>query len=120
VKKAPRREPLRKGKRRQHFLPLAIGRSGGVVLAAVAFWFFKKQAENVVGGHADRYDEAIMTAVHRIDNVPMHRAMNVVTQLGSHVAIGTAAGITALMMLRRGRRHDAWTVAVSTGGGRCS
>jgi membrane-associated phospholipid phosphatase len=87
-----------------------------VVLAAVAFWFFKKQAENVVDGDADRYDEAIMTAVHRIDNVPMHRAMNVVTQLGSHVAIGTFAGITALMMLRRGRRHDAWTVAVSTGG----
>jgi len=116
MKKAVRREPLRKGKRRQHFLPLAIGRSGGVVLAAVAFWFFKKQAENVVEGDADRYDEAIMTAVHRIDNVPMHRVMNVVTQLGSHVAIGTAAGITALMMLRRGRRHDAWTVAVSTGG----
>jgi len=116
VKKAVRREPLRKGKRRQHFLPLAIGRSGGVVLAAVAFWFFKKQAENVVDGDADRHDEAIMTAVHRIDNVPMHRAMNVVTQLGSHVAIGAAAGITALMMLRRGRRHDAWTVVVSTGG----
>jgi undecaprenyl-diphosphatase len=107
---------LRKGNRRQHFLPLAIGRSGGVVLAAVAFWFFKKQAENVVDGDADRYDEAILTAVHRIDNVPTHRVMNVVTQLGSHVAIGAAAGITALMMLRRGRRHDAWTVAVSTGG----
>ena len=116
MKKAIRREPLRKGKRRQHFLPLAIGRSGGVVLAAIAFWFFKKQAENVVDGDADRYDEAIMTAVHRIDNAPMHHTMNVVTQLGSHIAIGTFAGITALMMLRRGRRHDAWTVAVSTGG----
>lgn len=87
-----------------------------MVLAALAFWFFKKQAENVVGGDADRYDEAIMTAVHRIDNDPMHRTMNVVTQLGSHIAIGAFAGITALMMLRRGRRHDAWTVAVSTGG----
>jgi undecaprenyl-diphosphatase len=57
-----------------------------------------------------------MTAVHRIDNTPMHNTMNAITQLGSHVAIGTAAGITALMMLRRGRKHDAWTVIVSTGG----
>lgn len=107
---------LRKGKRRQHFLPLAIGRSGGVVLAAVALWFFKKQADQVVEGHADRMDEAVMTAVHRIDNPGMHRTMDAVTQLGSHVAIGTAAGLTALMMLKRGRRHDAWTVVISTGG----
>ncbi len=107
---------LRKGKRRQHFLPLAIGRSGGVVLATLAFWFFKKQADNVVDGDADRYDEAIMEAVHRIDNPATNRAMHVITQLGSHWAIGAFAGVTALMMLRRGRKHDAWTVAVSTGG----
>ena len=87
-----------------------------MVLAAVAFWFFKKQAENVVDGDADRYDEAVLTAVHQIDNPAMNRAMKVITQLGSHVAIGAAAGITAWMMVRRGRRHDAWTVAVSTGG----
>ena len=116
MKKERRRDPLRKGKRRQHFLPLAIGRSGGVVLAAVALWFFKKQADNVVEGDADRYDETIMKAVHRIDNEPMHNTMNVVTQLGSHVAIGAAAGLTAVMMLRRGRKHDAWTVLISTGG----
>jgi undecaprenyl-diphosphatase len=116
VKKPGRKRPLRQGKRRQHFLPLAIGRSGGVVLAAVAFWFFKQQADHVVEGQADRYDQAIMNAVHKIDNEATHRTMNVVTQLGSHVAIGAAAGITALMMLRRGRRHDAWTVAISTGG----
>ena len=42
--------------------------------------------------------------------------MQVVTQLGTHVAIGTAAGITAITMLRRGRRGDAITVIVSTGG----
>ncbi|HEX6098862.1 MAG TPA: phosphatase PAP2 family protein [Thermoanaerobaculia bacterium] len=116
MKKTAQKGPLRKGKRRQHFLPLAIGRSGGVVLAAVALWFFKKQADNVVQGDADRIDEAIMSAVHRIDNVPMHRTMNAATQLGSHLAIGTAAGLTALMMLKRGRRHDAWTVVISTGG----
>jgi len=117
VKKAPRKGKLRPQKnRRQHFLPLAIGRSGGVVLASLALWFFKKQADQIVEGDADRYDEAIMAAVQRIDNPIMHRTMDVVTQLGSHWAIGTAAGLTALMMLRRGRRHDAWTVVVSTGG----
>ncbi|HEX8407725.1 MAG TPA: phosphatase PAP2 family protein [Thermoanaerobaculia bacterium] len=119
MKKGSRKEPLRlrpHGKRRQHFLPLAIGRSGGVVLAALALWFFKKQADHVVEGHADKYDEAIMDAVHRIDNLPMHRVMNAATQLGSHAAIGAAASVVAIMMLRRGRKHDAWTLAISTGG----
>jgi undecaprenyl-diphosphatase len=117
VKRASRKEKLRpQERRRQHFLPLAIGRSGGVVLASLALWFFKKQADHVVEGHADRYDEAIMESVHRIDNPAMHRTMDAITQLGSHWVIGAAAGFTALTMLRRGRKHDAWTVVVSTGG----
>ncbi len=85
-------------------------------MAALAFWFFKKQAEHVVEGRADRYDMAVFDVVHRIDNPAMHRFMEVVTQLGTHAAIGTAAGVTALAMLRQGRRQDAWTVVVSTGG----
>lgn len=103
-------------KRRQRFLPLAIGTTGGVVMASLAFWFFKEQAVHVVEGTADRYDSAIMDAIHRIDNPTMHRVMHATTQLGSHAAIGTAAGITALAMIRRGRKHDAWTVVLSTGG----
>jgi PAP2 superfamily len=117
VKKADKkREALRKGKRRQHFLPLAIGRSGGVVLAALAFWFFKKQADHVVEGRADKVDEAVMEAVHRIDTPTVNHVMHGVTQLGSHGGIGAVAGFTALMMLRRGRKHDAWTVVISTTG----
>lgn len=111
-----KKKPLRKGKRRHHFLPLAIGRSGGVVLGALALWFFKKQADDVVDGGADRYDGLVMEAVHKIDNPTTTQALHVVTQLGSHWAIGTVAGLTALLMLRRGRRHDAMTVVVSTGG----
>jgi len=103
-------------KRRHRFLPLAIGTSGGVALAAIAFWFFKKQAEHVVEGRADRYDMMVFDVVHRIDNPGMHRFMEAVTQLGTHAAIGTAAGLTALAMFREGRRGDAWTVIVSTGG----
>jgi membrane-associated phospholipid phosphatase len=114
--KKTNREPLRKGKRRQHFLPLAIGRSGGVVLGALAFWFFKKQADHVVEGRADRVDEAVMEAVHKIDTPAVNHLMHGVTQLGSHAGIGIAAGVTALMMLRRGRKHDAWTVVISTSG----
>lgn len=111
-----KKEPKKKSKRRHRFLPLAIGTSGSVALAAVAFWFFKEQAEQVVEGRADRYDDIIMDVVHRIDNKPMHTAMDAVTQLGSHIAIGSAAGITALAMWRQGRREDAWTVVISTGG----
>jgi undecaprenyl-diphosphatase len=105
-----------KPKRRQRFLPLAIGTTGGVALATIAFWFFKEQAEQVVAGRADRYDDMIMEAVHTIDNKSMHRAMEAVTQLGSHAAISTAAGLTAIAMLRKGQKNDAWTVVISTGG----
>jgi len=103
-------------KRRHRFLPGAIGTTGGVALAAVAFWFFKKQAEHVVDGKAKRYDDVIMDAVHRIDDSAITKALHAVTQLGSHAAIGTAAAVTALAMLKQGRRDDAWTVVVSTGG----
>ena len=106
----------KKQKRRQRFLPLAIGTSGGVALAAVAFWFFKQQADHVVEGRADRYDDLIMETVHRIDNPAMHRGMEWITQLGSHAAISTAAGLTALAMLKDRRAADAWTVVISTGG----
>lgn len=105
-----------KPKRRHRFLPLAIGTTGGVAMAAAAFWFFKKQAEHVVEGRADRYDMVVMEAVHTIDNPAMHRVMENITQLGSHFAIASAAGLTALAMLRNGRKDDAWTVVVSTGG----
>ncbi len=111
-----KKDQLRKGKRRQHFLPLAIGRSGGVVLGALAFWFFAKQADHVVEGRADRYDLSVMDAVQKIDTPAANRVMHAVTQLGSHWAIGTAAGLTAILMMRKGRKHDAWTVLISTGG----
>ena len=86
------------------------------MLAALAFWFFKKQADHVVEGRADKVDEAVMEAVHTIDTPTVNHLMHGVTQLGSHVAIGTAAGVVTLMMLRQGRKHDAWTVVLSTGG----
>ena len=104
------------GRRRHRLLPLAIGTSGGVALAGLAFWFFEQQADAVVEGKADKYDTAIMKAVHTIDNSVMHDVMEAVTQLGSHVSIAGAAGFTALAMFRQGRKHDAWTIIVSTGG----
>jgi membrane-associated phospholipid phosphatase len=106
----------KKTKRRQRFLPRAIGSTGGVALAALAFWFFKEQAEHVIEGTADRFDTTIIKAVHTIDNPGMHRTMLAVTQLGTHTVIGTAAGLTAIAMLRKGRKAEAWTVIVSTGG----
>lgn len=110
------RKPNPTPKRRHRFLPLAIGTSGGVALASLAFWFFKQQADHVVEGTTDRFDSAIMEAVHTIDNPTMHRVMHAATQLGSHAVISAAAGVTALALYRRGRKHDAWTIVVSTGG----
>ena len=107
---------MKKSKRRHRFLPLAIGTSGGVVLASLAFWFFKEQADHVVEGTADPYDTAIMKAVHTIDDPTTHRVMHAITQLGSHTAITACAGVTAVALFRAGRKHDAWTVVISTGG----
>jgi len=106
----------RKQERESGFLPLAIGTSGGVAIAAVAFWFFKQQAEYVVDGKAEKYDIAVIDLVHSASSERMTKAMKVVTQLGSHAAIGTAAGITAVAMIWRRRNHDASTVIISTGG----
>lgn len=108
-----RRKPAR---RRQTFLPIAIGMSGGVALAGVAFWFFKKQADFVVEGKADHYDGMIMDLVHSKESRLMNQTMEQVTALGSHLAIGMAAGLTALAMSRKSHRHDAWTVIISTSG----
>jgi membrane-associated phospholipid phosphatase len=108
--------PPKKPKRRHRFLPLAIGTTGGVAMAAVAFWFFKKQADHVVEGRADRVDEMIMEAVHTINDSRMHAVMEAITLLGTHTAITTAAGLTAIAMMRNGRKQDALTVAISTGG----
>ncbi len=115
MKKSSTAKPKR-SKRRQLFLPHAIGMTGGIALATVAFWFFKKQADHVVAGRADRLDDVVMKAVHRVDEPAIHDVMHSITQLGTHAAIGTAAGLTAIAMFRRGRHGDAWTVMFSTGG----
>lgn len=108
-KTAPARKPAL-------FLPLAIGMSGGVILATAAFWFFKQQAENVVEGTADHYDTKLLEVIHSAQSANIDRAMRVATALGSHTAIGSSAVVSALVMIRRRRPHDAWTVLISTGG----
>jgi membrane-associated phospholipid phosphatase len=116
VKPKPAKRPLRQGNRRQHFLPLAIGRSGGVVLAGLAFWFFKSAADRVVENRAEKFDTMFQDIAETMHSPSMDHSMHAVTQLGSHAAIGAAAGLTAIMMIRRGRKHDAWTVVISTSG----
>ena len=87
-----------------------------MALAGLAFWFFKEQAESVVAGTADKFDDAVFDVVHQIDNPAMNRTMHAITQLGTHAVIGTAAGLTAIAMLRQHRRDEAWTMVVNTGG----
>jgi membrane-associated phospholipid phosphatase len=106
----------RRTRRRQTFLPLAIGISGGVALASVAFWFFKEQAEDVVAGRADHYDGVILDLVHSAENRKLGHYLKAATYLGTHVGVGTVAGLTALAMIRQKRPTEAWTVVVSTGG----
>ncbi|MDX1583973.1 MAG: phosphatase PAP2 family protein [Thermoanaerobaculia bacterium] len=110
-----KRKRIRTAKRRT-FLPLAIGTSGGVILATAAFVFFRHQAKQVVTGRADTFDSTIMDLVHSGHSDRMDKVMRSATFLGEHVAIGAAAYITAMTMMKRDRHHDAWTVLISTGG----
>lgn len=105
-----------RSKKETTFLPLAIGISGGVALATVAFWFFRQQAEDVVAGTADHYDTTLLELATSVKSPRTDLVMRSATALGSHTAISIAAGGTALMMLSRKRSHDAWTVLISTGG----
>lgn len=98
------------------FLPATIGITGGVVLASFAFWFFKKQADLVNRGKTATYDSMILQSARKLSSPNSDQTMRFATYLGTHVAVGTIAGLTAVTMLRRKRPHDAWTVVVSTGG----
>jgi len=84
-----------------------------VLLASAAFWFFKKQAEHVVQGGRTATTTSSWRPSIASTTPAMHDVMEAITQLGSHTAITIAAGATAVMMWRNGRRQDAWTVAVS-------
>lgn len=103
-------------RRRNRFLPGAIGITGGVALAAFAFWFFEKQADRVVAGDADPLDEKIMELVHRVDSPVAGRYLREVTRLGENLSIVAIAVFTAVSMRGRSRRHDAWTVLMNAGG----
>ncbi len=98
------------------FLPATIGITGGVVLASFAFWFFKKQADLVNSGRTANYDSMILQSARKVASPTSDQTMRFATYLGTHVAVGTIAGLTAITMLRRKRPNDAWTVIVSTGG----
>jgi membrane-associated phospholipid phosphatase len=105
-----------KPQRRNRFLPSAIGITGGVALAGVAFWFFGRQADIVVAGRADSYDSAILDTVDRHESRRLSRYLEGMTQLGSHPGIVATAGLTVFAMIRQKRPHDAWTVVISTSG----
>jgi membrane-associated phospholipid phosphatase len=98
------------------FLPRAIGVSGGIALAAAAFWFFKRQADHVSAGKTEDYDELILRRARQMASPRADHAFRAATYLGTHVAVGTIAGLTAIRMIRLQRPHDAWTVIASTGG----
>ncbi len=113
---ARRRVAEKKAHESGPFLPVLIGMSGGIALATVAFWFFQQQADQVVAGKADKYDTALMDLIHSYDSPHMNEVMHGATAVGSHVVVGTVAGMTAIHMFRRHRKHDAWTIIISTGG----
>lgn len=112
----PKVERRRAERRRNSFLPLAIGTTGGVAIAAAAFWFFARQAENVVAGRAEEFDEHVMALVHQSNGTATTNAMHVITQFGSHAVIGGSAAICAIRLARKGKTRDAWTVVLNTAG----
>jgi len=110
------RRGTRPPRARRRFLPLLLGTSGGVALAAGAFWFFRKQAREVLSGDSDSLDAAVIERVQALRSPAADRVMKIATDVGSHPSVAAAAILTSLAMRRKGRPHDAWTVLVSTGG----
>jgi membrane-associated phospholipid phosphatase len=116
MKKKKSDERRQRDRRQNRFLPLAIGGTGGIAVAAVAFWFFARQAERVVAGRAEELDETLMDLVHQTDSPVTRRVMQVITQFGSHALIGGSAGLVAINLSRKGKTRDAWTIVMSTAG----
>lgn len=107
---------MKSRERKASFLPATIGITGGVVLSSLAFLFFKKQADLVSAGRTATYDSMILQTARKLASPDTDQTMRFATYLGTHVAVGTIAGLAALTMLNRKRPHDAWTLVVSTGG----
>lgn len=105
-----------RSRRSNSFLPQALGATGGIVVAAAAFWFFRKQAERVVAGRADAMDEAILKRVHQIQSRRVTAVMRVATVLGEHPAVGGVSWITASALRSADRPREAWTVVLNTVG----
>lgn len=111
------RKPRKTRTRRiNNFLPHAIGVTGGVVVAAAAFWFFRGQAERVVAGRADALDETILRKVHQVQSRRVTAVMRVSSFLGEHPTIGGIGWITATALRTQGRPTEAWTVVLNTVG----
>ncbi|MEO8215540.1 MAG: phosphatase PAP2 family protein [Acidobacteriota bacterium] len=104
------------GKSKGTFLPQIIGMTGGVVMSSLAFWFFQRQADRVVAGKADALDIRILHATQSLSSKRADEVMRLATYMGTHIAVGTGAGLTALMMMKRHKPGEALTVVVSTGG----
>ena len=116
MKEKKRRTKSASDKKAGTFLPQMIGMSGGVVMASLAFWFFQRQADRVVAGKADALDIRILHTAQSLSSPRADEIMRVATYMGTHIAVGTGAGITALTMLKRDKPADALTVIISTGG----
>lgn len=106
----------RRPRRSNRFLPHALGATGGIAVAAVAFWFFHGQAERVVAGRADALDEKILTVVHQIQSRRVTRVMRAASFAGEHPSIGVLAWLTAAGLRAQGRKSEAWTVAFNSAG----
>lgn len=106
----------RRSRRANRFLPHALGATGGVVVAAVAFWFFRGQAQRVVAGRADALDESILARVHTIQSRRVTTVMRGASVLGEHASIAGIAWLTASGLRAQGRSSEAWTVVLNTAG----
>ena len=97
---------------------LALRLGAGALLLIAACWLFGAIAEDVVGGgRLTTLDSEIAQWLHRRAQAPLTRAMLVVTNLQSTVAIACYAAIAGAGFAWRRRWRELATVVVAIGGG---
>lgn len=81
--------------------------------AIAATVVFVEVADEVIDGNADRLDQTIALAIHRIDTPLLDRVMFFVTWCGAGVTLACVVGIVATWCLQLGRRRLAFVLTAN-------
>ncbi|MEC4986196.1 MAG: phosphatase PAP2 family protein [Oscillatoria sp. PMC 1068.18] len=102
---------------RQHLLPLLLTiRVGGLILAAFCLWGFAEIAEEILEQESYVFDEQILLAIAKWHNPVADRIVVGLTYLGQPTFLVILCSILGLLLLFKGKRSEATTLAIAAFG----